>query len=154
MPSNSNQRTYFIRMHMMHHLWKQQITQTCSATTAGLSRNHLKKRRKYAAVRTLWNIIWHTGRWNGALCCWFPSTYFHRCCLTWKGTMLVFLLKYEQSLCLGLSEGGPKVQWALNYQVKDFTEPLGQFCSCATASHGTPVTFVLLIVVRFFKGPA
>lgn len=41
------------------------------------------------------------------------SAYFYRCCLTWKRTMLVFLLKYEQSLCLGLSEGGPKVRCGL-----------------------------------------
>lgn len=42
---------------------------------------------------------------------------------------------------------------ALNYQVKDITEPTR--CSHSScSSHRRPVTFVLLIVLHFFKGLA
>lgn len=74
-----------------------------------------------------------------------------------KGTMPPVLVYYEQSLCLGgcAHEARSKrfQPEPLNWQVKDITETGGLLHIQPCAPHdGMGGTFVLLIVIHFFKG--
>lgn len=77
-------------------------------------------------------------------------------CFSSQRNNVVDLLYYEQSLCLRCShtERGSRVQeqlWTIRSKTSQNRRAVSH--SCCT-SHRRPVTFVLLIVLHFFKGLA
>lgn len=100
----------------------------------------------------------HLASWQMKWCfvlelCSCLSIYFVQVLLDLKGNNAgVFAQVWTKPLSGSLRGRSKGPLRALNYQVKDFTETRVLYCS--RVSHGTLVTFVHLIIVRFFKGPA